>query len=184
MKHSRAKNLKFVGVPLSIQRSTRIAMPEGREQHISPDCIPGSRSWQGSSQWPCRYELTDIDTKWLRNWRAAPVAQDHSRTEIQHPLLPTTFQGQYMPSKSRVLVQGFEKVYAEHPQQPEILYSAYYSWCRNNTNQQNFSIDYGPRPLRLIANSWSNSGLLDSISLWSDNWPTTKLQRRWPSTAL
>jgi hypothetical protein len=29
---------------LSIQRSIRIAMPGDQEQHISPYCIPGSRS--------------------------------------------------------------------------------------------------------------------------------------------
>lgn len=83
---------------------------------------------QDSSRWPFRYKWTDTGIEWPINWKAAPVAQDHNQTETQHRPSPPTSQDQYTPLTSVAPVQGYGKDYADHLQQPEILYYAHHPW--------------------------------------------------------
>jgi hypothetical protein len=91
---------------------------------------------QGSSRWPCQYNLRDTDIEWPTNWNTASVAQDHTQTETQIPMSPTTSRGQDTPLKSGVSVQGSGKNCVEQPQQPGSLHTAHHPLRRNNDGQQ------------------------------------------------
>ena len=142
---------------------------------------------QGSSRWPCQYNLRDTDIEWPTNWNTASAAQDHTQTDTQIPMSPTTFRGQDTPLKSGVSVQGSGKNYVEQPQQPESLHTAHHPLCRDSGGQQkpfqtgkSSQARCGSTPQDLTANCFYQiQALVRTLSLLS----LSKLQPSQSSTS-